>query len=65
MSPELIAILLTAAFHSVLLIAAMVMVYLVYKQGRLNDRIMIMQNRRIEDVVKEGNALIREELLKR
>jgi hypothetical protein len=64
MSPELIAILITAAYQSVLLIAAMVMVYLVYKQGRLNDRIMILQNRRIEDVLNETNKIIREELLK-
>lgn len=67
MSPELIAILVTGFSQSVMLIAAIVMVY---RQGKMieqlsvNDRIIVLQNRRIEDVIKETNALMRDELLK-
>lgn len=65
MSLELIAVLVTAFLQSAMLTAALV---LVYRQGRqleqleVNDKVIVLQNRRIEDVVKEANALIREEL---
>ena len=67
MSYELIAILITAGLQTALLLVALVMVY---RQGKfleqldVNDKAIFLQSRRIEDVVKEANSMMREYLSK-
>jgi hypothetical protein len=68
MSTELVAILITAVLQSAILGLVALMVYSQRKlleQLDVNDKVIVLQNRRIEDVVKEANVLMREELLKR
>lgn len=60
MSPELIAILVTAGLQTAMLIAAWVMVY---RQGKLFEP-LDLTDKRIQDAIKKANALMREELLK-
>ena len=64
MSPELIAILVTALLQCIGLIALGVMIYRLGKLLDVTGRVIMLQDRRIEEIVKDTNELIRQELLK-
>jgi hypothetical protein len=66
MSPELIAILVTAAFQSILVVFVGIMVYRLHRQGgNFLDEHLALQDPRVKEKIKEVNALVREELLRR
>jgi hypothetical protein len=60
MSIELIAVLLTASFQSVLIIIALVMLYRMSSKHEADNAALYLQGRRIQEIVRE----MREELRK-
>ncbi len=60
MSIELLAILATAAFQSILILIALVMLYRIGQMQEADNAALYLQGRRIQEVVRE----MREELSK-
>lgn len=60
MSIELIAVLLTAGFQSILIVIALVMLYRMSTKQQADTAALYLQGRRIQEVVRE----MREELRK-
>jgi hypothetical protein len=60
MSIELLAVLLTASFHSILVIIALVMLYRIGRKQDADDAAIYLEERRIREVLRE----MREELRK-